>query len=211
MKRIAQASVLALLFATAIAGAQPRTVRADASIPPHPRLLLLRNEEQGILRDIAVDSARRRIHQAILAGADELSSLPPIERIRIGRRLLDKSREGLRRLFLLSYAARLTGDARYVRRAEREMLAIAAFSDWNPSHFLDVAEMTMGMAIGYDWLYDRLPDSSRVAIRNAIITKGLEPSMDSTVNGWLRLLSNWNQVCNAGITFGAMADRKSVV
>lgn len=205
MKRIAHASVLALLFATAIAGAQPRTVRADASIPPHPRLLLLRNEEQGILRDIAVDSARRRIHQAILAGADELSALPPIERIKIGRRLLDKSREGLRRLFLLSYAARLTGDARYVRRAEREMLAIAAFSDWNPSHFLDVAEMTMGMAIGYDWLYDRLPDSSRVVIRNAIITKGLEPSMDSTVNGWLRISNNWNQVCNAGITFGAMA------
>ena len=30
------------------------------------------------------------------------------------------------------------------------MLAIAQFADWNPSHFLDVAEMTMGMAIGYD-------------------------------------------------------------
>ena len=34
--------------------------------------------------------------------------------------------------------------------------------------------MTMGMAIGYDWLYDALPDSSRVAIRSAIISKGLE-------------------------------------
>lgn len=196
---------LAFLLSTAAASAQAPAARTDVLIPPHPRILLLHGEEQGILRDIAADSARRRIHLAILAGADDLAILPPIERIKIGRRLLDKSREGLRRLFFLSYAARLTGDARYVRRAEQEMLAIAAFSDWNPSHFLDVAEMTMGMAIGYDWLYDRLPDSSRVAIRNAIITKGLAPSMDSTVNGWLRVSNNWNQVCNAGITFGAMA------
>lgn len=132
-------------------------------------------------------------------------SLPPVELIKIGRRLLDKSREALRRLFLLSYAARLTGDARYARRAESEMLAIADFSDWNPSHFLDVAEMTMGMAIGYDWLYDKLPDGSRARIRNAIVSKGLEPSRDSTVNGWLRVSNNWNQVCNVGITFGALA------
>ena len=205
MKRSSILQALAFVLATAAARAQSPAARVEVPIPSHPRILLLRGEEQGILRDIAADTSRRRIHQAILAGADALVSLPPIERIKIGRRLLDKSREGLRRLFLLSYAARLTGDARYVRRAEEEMLAIAAFSDWNPSHFLDVAEMTMGMAIGYDWLYDRLPDSSRIAIRDAIITKGLEPSMDSKVNGWLRLSSNWNQVCNAGITFGAMA------
>jgi hypothetical protein len=36
------------------------------------------------------------------------------------------------------------------------MLAAAAFSDWNPSHFLDVAEMTAALAIGYDWLYEEV-------------------------------------------------------
>ena len=197
-------AMLALCVLTA-ADASGQAVRSDVPVLAHPRLLLLRGEEQALRGDIAADSMRRKIHAAIIAGADELGDVQPIERIKIGRRLLDKSREGLRRLFLLSYAARLTGEIRYVRRAEAEMLAIAAFSDWNPSHFLDVAEMTMGMAIGYDWLYDRLPDSSRVAIRNAIITKGLEASMDTTVNGWLRLSNNWNQVCNAGITFGALA------
>ena len=197
--------IVGILLITTPAGGQVQRVAADVRMPAHPRLLLLRGQEQGILRDIAADSSRRRIHQAIITGAEEMLSLPPIERIKIGRRLLDKSREALRRLFLLSYAARLTGEVRYARRAESEMLAIADFSDWNPSHFLDVAEMTMGMAIGYDWLYDKLPDSSRARIRNAIISKGLEPSRDSTVNGWLRLSNNWNQVCNAGITLGAIA------
>ena len=197
--------IVGILLVATSAGGQAQRASADVPMPAHPRLLLLRGEEQGILRDIAADSSRRRIHQAIISGADELLPLPPVERIKIGRRLLDKSREALRRLFLLSYAARLTGDARYAHRAESEMLAIADFSDWNPSHFLDVAEMTMGMAIGYDWLYDKLPDSSRARIRNAIVSKGLEPSRDSTVNGWLRVSNNWNQVCNAGITFGALA------
>jgi len=49
------------------------------------------------------------------------------------------------------------------------MLAISQFSDWNPSHFLDVAEMTMAMAIGYDWLYNNMSRESRTIIKDAII------------------------------------------
>ncbi len=85
------------------------------------------------------------------------------------------------------------------------MLAIAAFSDWNPTHFLDVAEMTMAMAIGYDWLYDQLSPASRTAIKEAILKKGIEPSLDAKYNSWLKAEHNWNQVCNAGMTYGAMA------
>ncbi|MEO8621989.1 MAG: heparinase II/III family protein [bacterium] len=204
-KLILTGAALLVITVAVVGGAQSQRAPADVRMPPHPRLLLLRGEEQGVSRDIAADSSRRRIHLAIIAGADELQSLPPVERIKIGRRLLDKSREALRRLFLLSYAARLTGNERYAKRAESEMLAIANFSDWNPTHFLDVAEMTMAMSIGYDWLYDKLADSSRAKIRNAIISKGLEPSRDSTFNSWLRVSNNWNQVCNAGMTFGALA------
>jgi len=85
------------------------------------------------------------------------------------------------------------------------MLAIAAFSDWNPSHFLDVAEMTMAMAIGYDWLYQDLSNESKQIIREAIVKKGLEPSLDNKYNSWLKAEHNWNQVCNAGMTYGALA------
>ncbi|HVG14903.1 MAG TPA: heparinase II/III family protein, partial [Chitinophagaceae bacterium] len=37
------------------------------------------------------------------------------------------------------------------------------------------------------------------------LKKGLEPSMDTKFNSWLRAEHNWNQVCNAGMTYGAMA------
>ena len=173
--------------------------------PGHPRILLLKGEEEAIKKTIDGDKIWSKMQQAIIAESDKLVSLPPVERIKIGRRLLDKSREALRRLFFLSYAYRTVRDARYLQRAEKEMLAISAFSDWNPSHFLDVAEMTMALSIGYDWLYDGLSPDVRSTIREAILKKGIEPSLDPKNNGWLKVEHNWNQVCNAGMTYGALA------
>ncbi len=171
----------------------------------HPRLLLLTGEEKAIGKMLEKDDQWRKLHQAILTESDAIIALEPIERIQIGRRLLDKSREALRRIFQLSYAYRLTGEEKYFLRAEKEMLAISQFSDWNPSHFLDVAEMTMAMAIGYDWLFENLSSESRAAIRHSIVRLGIEPSFDSKYNSFLKATHNWNQVCNAGMVFGALA------
>ncbi|GAI32657.1 unnamed protein product, partial [marine sediment metagenome] len=129
----------------------------------------------------------------------------PLERIKIGRRLLSTSREYLRRVFFLSYAYRMTGDKRFLAHTEKHMVKAAGFSDWNPTHFLDVAEMTMALAIGYDWLFDELPEASKQLIKEAIVKKGLEPSYNDDYNWFLRAEHNWNQVCNAGMTFGALA------
>ena len=87
------------------------------------------------------------------------------------------------------------------------MLTVCAFADWNPSHFLDVAEMTMGVAIGYDWTYNYLSESSRKKISDAILNNGLKPSLDANGMWWLNSQGNWNQVCNAGMLYGAIAIR----
>ena len=198
--------LLALAFiATVPANAQTDHLGSFNTAPAHPRILLLKGEESKIKATISGDQTWSRLHQAILNESDIIVKAAPIERIQIGRRLLDKSREAIRRLFFLSYAYRLTQQPVYQQRAEKEMLAIAAFSDWNPTHFLDVAEMTMAMAIGYDWLYDQLSPASRTAIKEAILKKGIEPSLDAKFNSWLKAEHNWNQVCNAGMTYGAMA------
>ncbi len=171
----------------------------------HPRILLLQEEKCLIEQSIAQSKTWAQMHQAILDECNQIIDLPPVERIQIGKRLLDKSREALRRIFQLSYAWRMTQDEKYFNRCEKEMLAIASFSDWNPSHFLDVAEMTMAMAIGYDWLYNDLSSKSKEIIRNAMLVKGINPSFDSKYNWFLTAEHNWNQVCNAGMTYGALA------
>ena len=185
--------------------AQLKHLNNVGKLPDHPRIMLLKGEEKGIQDNIASDKNWATIHQTILAESDKIIGLPPLERIQIGRRLLDKSREALRRIFMLSYAHRITRDQKYLNRAETELLKVSTFSDWNPSHFLDVGEMTMAVAIGYDWLYNDLQKSSLPIIQEAILKKGIEPSLDSKYNSWLTASHNWNQVCNAGMTYGALA------
>lgn len=179
--------------------------RQDLLEAGHPRILLLENEEQEIRDLINSDEIWKKIHFTILEESGNILRKPILERVMVGRRLLATSREFLRRVFFLSYNYRMTGEERFLQRAEQEMSAVARFQDWNPSHFLDVAEMTAGMAIGYDWLFAELSADSRTLIREAILNKGIKPSQSNDHNSWLRSRNNWNQVCNTGMVFGALA------
>ena len=192
------------IFSTSIVYAQKDTINLS-KLTGHPRILLLKGEEKSIQQSINHSKTWETMHDAILDECTKIIAKSPVERVLIGRRLEDKSRECLRRVFYLSYAYRITEQEKYMQRAEKEMLAVSNFSDWNPSHFLDVAEMTMAVSIGYDWLYDKLSPESKQIIRNAILKKGLEPSFDNKYNSFLTTKSNWNQVCNAGMTYGALA------
>jgi hypothetical protein len=203
-----KAFILFLLFA----GLMSVTARAQEAVLPavetwsaHPRILLMKGEELAIEKSIANNPVWRKMHEAILGASETMIGVPTLERKLIGRRLLSKGRECVRRIFYLSYSYRMTGEEKYLLRAEKEMLAISQFSDWNPTHFLDVAEMTMGLSIGYDWLHDKLSRDSKKIIREAILKKGLEPSFDERYNWFLQATHNWNQVCNAGMTYGALA------
>ncbi|MEX0884326.1 MAG: heparinase II/III family protein, partial [Cyclobacteriaceae bacterium] len=180
-------------------------VPKELPVTSHPRILLMGGEEEEIKEMIENDQRWNSLHQAIIQESDQIIGEDLLERKQIGRRLLSVSREALRRIFHLSYAYRLTGQHRFAQRAEREMVNISGFSDWNPSHFLDVAEMTMALAIGYDWLFEDLAQDSRTKIKAAIVKMGLEPSYNEEYNWFLDATHNWNQVCNAGMIYGALA------
>ncbi|MDR0795495.1 MAG: hypothetical protein LBE79_05485, partial [Tannerella sp.] len=148
---------VAILFLLPVfAQAQIKHLTDVKDMPPHPRILLLQGEEQLIKANIDADPAWSTMHQVIINECDRIITMPEVTRRMEGRRLLNVANDALRRIFYLSYAYRMSGQDKYFQKAEKEMLAISAFSDWNPSHFLDVAEMTMAMAIGYDWLFAKL-------------------------------------------------------
>lgn len=174
-------------------------------IPDHPRLLLLKGQDAELLTAINADASLLKIHQAILKNCDAIINIAPLQYKKIGKRLLDVSREALHRIFYLSYGYRMTHNDLYLKQAERELIAVSSFDNWNPTHYLDVGEMTMAVSIGYDWLYNDLSESTKALVRDAILNKGINTSTDKAYNYWLKVNNNWNQVCNAGITFGALA------
>lgn len=176
-------------------------LRAD-----HPRLLATADDWARIRQQGQSDAVFARVHATLLEEARELLSLPPLERTIVGRRLLGVSRSLLRRTMTLAYAWQTTGEREFAQRAEKEMLAAAAFSDWNPSHFLDVGEAATALALGYDWIFDALPEESRATIRRALVEKALQPGLDpaSPHNWWHRANNNWSQVCFGGLTLAAL-------
>ncbi|HYX39004.1 MAG TPA: heparinase II/III family protein [Oligoflexus sp.] len=144
--------------------------------------------------------------------ADQLLTTLPCTRILTeGKpaRLLHTSREVLRRVEILAMAYRVTGDQKYADRAILEMTAVAddAWGDWHEKHFLDTAEMTHALALGYDWLYDAMSVSDRDLVVAGIKKKGLAKGKLEYENKtfWTNAHHNWNVVCNSGLALGALA------
>ncbi|MCS7470085.1 heparinase II/III family protein [Stieleria sp. ICT_E10.1] len=180
--------------------------RIAAVAQTHPRLIADAAQFDALRASLGDSSSTRKVlANAVIRHADLLADVPPIRRELQGRRLLGQSRRCVERMLNLSMAYQLTGEMKYVERGKQEMLTIAEFADWNPSHYLDVAEMTLGMAIGYDWMFDALDDASRRTIRRAIKDKGVSLPFTTQHNKWVRATNNWGQVCHCGMTAGALA------
>jgi len=177
----------------------------DERAKAHPRLLA--NAEQlAALRTIKDRGPLAAgLADAVVREAKAMLEIPPITRKQQGRRLLGQSRRCLKRTTTLATAYHITGDAAFATRCEQEMVAVAAFRDWNPSHYLDVGEMTLALAIGYDWLYDQLDPEARKTIRDAILDKGVRVPWENPKHArWQKASNNWGQVCHAGMVAGAL-------
>lgn len=170
----------------------------------HPRLFASAQKFEALRHAVEnVDGVHKRMYDRLVFLANGLLGAKPVTYKVTGKRLLDVSRMALYRISTLALCYRLNGREDYRDRCIAEMRAIAAFPEWHPSHFLDVGEMTLALATGYDWLYDELTDEDRASMAKAILELGLK-SADK--NAWWRLASNnWGQVCHAGMIAGALA------
>jgi len=173
----------------------------------HPRLIMLESDLERVREMIKQHPEAKRYSQELRESAERMLGAGPVEYIVVGPRLLAQSRRCLDRIYTLGLAYRLSGEKRFAERAKNELMAAAAFPDWNPSHFLDTAEMCHAFAIGYDWLYDTLTPEDRRTIREAIVEKALKPALKVYRENqwWAKTIYNWNQVCNGGIGIGALA------
>lgn len=210
MKRmlVVMASVLML---GALCGAAPQPSAAPQAIHGHPRLLMHADEFEALRARIASGGNETLIelHRQVMRRAEMLAGedyTPVFKLDAAGKRLLHVSRHVLYRVFSFAYAYRMTGEERYLELAQADMLAACSFHTWNPSHFLDVAEMGTAVSIGYDWLYDDLREETRHKVREALETMVIEPALELKYKrGFYSSIGNWNQVCNCGTVLAALS------
>lgn len=175
----------------------------------HPRILATAGDFAKVRQNIENDDFANYLYQQVKSAAQATLSKPLPTSIS-----LSVSRETLNDLLRLGLMVQV-GDVDktpYVNKAWQILERIGGFSHWNPGHFLDTAEMLMAFAIGYDWFYDEWNNDQRAFIRNAIVTKGLQPALNAYNNGygasaawWANVTFNWNTVCNSGIVNAALA------
>jgi len=157
------------------------------------------------------DKILQKCIRASLEDAETCAEKPMLTYRKVGPRLLSVSRECLHRIYALGLAYRWTGEEKYAKKAVENLLTVCAFKDWNPSHFLDVAEMSHAVGLGYDWLYSYMDAATRKEIKAGLIKNGLEPGLVvyNRKSGWHHSEHNWNQVCNGGLIAGALAIAES--
>lgn len=175
---------------------------------PHPRIWVTEAREKAIRQKLEADPLAAQLHQISIHKADEIIDLPTCKYdIPDGRRLLRQSRLAFTQTLNSAWAWRFTGDEKYLKRTIKELEAACSLKDWNPSHFLDTAEMAAAVALGYDWLYESLTPEQRKMCEQAIITKALIPAKIrfDREEWWTDARNNWAQVCGAGIGIAAIA------
>ena len=176
---------------------------AKAAAKPHPRLFADGAGFACLKERLGKDALLTAAAEHVRAVADRMLPAKPSERIKQGKRLLGVSRTALYRIAMFAMAYHLYGDKAHLDRAVAEMRAVCAFEDWNPSHFLDVGEMSLAVAVGYDWLYADLDEATRKEIAAGLRRCGLDASLMKL--WWIRAHNNWGQVCHAGILSAALA------
>ncbi|NQU52877.1 MAG: heparinase II/III family protein [Bacteroidetes bacterium] len=172
-----------------------------------PRLVLNSTIEKQLKQKIKSDPVVKNMYAAVKLNAEKAAEKPLLERKLEGRRLLGVSREMLWRMNSLGMVYRMGKDPKVLDRINDEVIAVCNFSDWNPSHYLDVAEMSMAVAFALDWTAGKLPKSTIEMAKTALIEKGILPSWPASGKnpGWAYGHNNWNQVCNGGMIAAAIA------
>ncbi len=184
------------------------TTAGDFSTKPHPRLWFTKSMEPAVRQRIAEDPLAAKLQAAIMADADSVLKARTCRyEIPDGKRLLAESRLALHNILTSAWAWRMDGDEPYRLRTVAELEAACALKDWNPSHFLDTAEMATAVAIGYDWLYPTLTPAQRKMCETALVEKALKPAKEvyDKHYWWSTAGNNWSQVCGSGIGIAAAA------
>jgi hypothetical protein len=180
----------------------------------HPRLLASRADFDALKLRVQNEPWARQTFARVRGEADKILDRSPSKyEIPDGKRLLATSRRVLDRSHVLSMAWKISGERRYLDRLWTEVEAAGNFPDWNPSHFLDTAEMTYAFAIAYDWGFDGWSAEQKTFIKNSIVRHGLVPGQKvyrkdpeaKSYLWWPRVHHNWNQVGNGGLAIGALA------
>lgn len=134
--------------------------------------------------------------------------------------MLQPARDAKEILFTMSFLYKITGDEAYAKRAYIEAENVCSFPTWRPGHFLNVGECRSALRwrmTGSTTGFRRVRSAfwRRGLYRQAVVKgigayNGTSDEIDDHHgthgrSGWTKAKTNWNAVCNAGLTMSSIA------
>lgn len=165
----------------------------------HPRLLADSKGFASLKRKVTTDRMYNgtlyKLHTAVITRADKL--------IEEGRTFASTDEPAIivDNLLHCAYAYKMTGEAKYLDKVKTDMQKVCDFPDWAPND-LPIGEISLAMALAYDWLYYDLPYDLRVRARENMSTKGVRPICNKS---YASTYGNWNSVCLGGCSLASLA------
>lgn len=184
----------------------------------HPRIIATKADFDRVRKYKDTDEYMKRCVDQIMGSADEyLSDTEKAYELPNGTDLLTMARHYLERNSYLGFAWQITHDEKYAQKLWDGLLTVLNYPDWNFTHMIDSGEFAMGVAIGYDWIYDWLSDEQRAYVQQQLIKQMIDPQTDIIrdlcatrhvmANGgdYATSKSNFNAVINSGIIAACLA------
>ena len=179
----------------------------------HPRAIFDRQGFDNMIWRYNSNEIVRRWGDDLISIADGLL-VSPHEKyvVESDGQILNSARNLKARVFALYFAYEFTKDYKYIPYLIDELMAAAAWEDWAAkTSFLDTGELTMGMAIGYDWTYNFLTEEQKKYLEDRIYQMSAkwfhmaQYNVCDYANHFITTDSNWNAVCNGGMGVTAIA------
>lgn len=172
-----------------------------------PKLILTPEIEKSLKKKLKIDPLVQKYYQYLLTESERILTEPFFKRELEGFRLLFVSRDMVERMTTLCMVYRIDKSPEILKRIDDELKAVCAFEDWNPQHFLDIAEMSFAVALATDWVGEWLPRETVKLAKSSLIEKGILPSFneEGTRMFWINGTNNWNAVCHGGMIAASLA------
>ncbi len=178
----------------------------------HPRLYADEDRFTELKQTIHTDSFLEKWYSDIYEyyGDVHLSEVmiwvtDPAMQVSSGKRFNDLF-DGIGRIANTAFLYQISGESRFAECALKDMMMLAGQSCWD-YNFLEMAQITYAMGLGYDWLYDYMTAAQRKTICDAIYHLAIDAyfTLSSDQIYWKTASTNLNSWAYGGLTIGALA------
>lgn len=183
------------------------TVGTAGAVPARPHLFISSDDLPSLRERVTSEPFAVR-WRVFLEEAEDLLNRSPAR----------SSRPNLGNMGTLAFAYLVTEDHRFAERAFFEAEAAIDRGVWiSPRHVrfnrgadLVGSEISLGIALVYDWCHGALSEEQRAALRDALLNESLRRyaiSVDGDPREWWfeHEINNWRGVCHGGMGVAALA------